>query len=108
MPHTPEGQEYVNRGYAIAVQTAGVSFVEIGENDVATPEEYDAAFDDDVAMVYWVGYAPIGDIPLADVIGIAHSHGVPVMVDASNSLPPRENLHHFIDLGADLVCFFGR
>ena len=22
--HTPEGQEYVNRGYAIAVQTAGV------------------------------------------------------------------------------------
>ena len=77
--HTPEGQEYVNRGYAIAVQTAGVSFVEIGENDVATPEEYDAAFDDDVAMVYWVGYAPIGDIPLADVIGIAHSHGVPVM-----------------------------
>ena len=105
--HTPEGQEYVNRGYAIAVQTAGVSFVEIGENDVATPEEYDAAFDDDVAMVYWVGYAPIGDIPLADVIGIAHSHGVPVMVDASNSLPPRENLHHFIDLGADLVCFSG-
>ena len=24
-----------------------------------------------------------------------------------NSLPPRENLHHFIDLGADLVCFSG-
>lgn len=104
---TPEGVEYVDHGYAIAVQTAGVKFVEIGENDIATAEEYDAAFDDDTAMVYWIGYAPIGDLPLADVIDIAHSHGVPVMVDASNSLPPRENLHHFIDLGADLVCFSG-
>jgi L-seryl-tRNA(Ser) seleniumtransferase len=32
---------------------------------------------------------------------------VPVLVDASNSLPPRENLHKFIDMGADLVCFSG-
>ena len=104
---TPEGVEYVDHGYAIAVQTAGVKFTEIGENDIATAEEYDAAFDDDTAMVYWVGYAPKGDLPLADVIDIAHSHGVPVMVDASNSLPPRENLHLFIDLGADLVCFSG-
>ena len=84
---TPEGVEYVDHGYAIAVQTAGVKFVEIGEDDIVTAEEYDAAFDDDVAMVYWVGYAPKGDLPLADVIDIAHSHGVPVMVDASNSLP---------------------
>ncbi len=104
---TLEGVEYVDHGYAIAVQTAGVKFVEIGENDIATAEEYDAAFDDDTALVYWVGYAPEGDLPLADVIDIAHSHGVPVMVDASNSLPPRENLHLFIDLGADLVCFSG-
>ncbi len=104
---TQEGTEYVDHGYAIAVQTAGVRFVEIGEDDVATAEEYDAAFNDDVALVYWIGYAPEGDIPLSDVIEIAHSHGVPVLVDASNSLPPRENLYHFIDLGADLVCFSG-
>ncbi len=104
---SPSGEEYVDHGYAIAVQTAGVSFVEVGQRDVATREEYEAAFSDEVMMVYWVGYAPAGDIPLADVIEIAHSYGVPVMVDASNSLPPRSNLHHFIDLGADLVCFSG-
>ncbi len=104
---TPEGTQYVDHGYAIAVQTAGVSFTEIGEDEIASTDEYQSAFDDDVAMVYWIGYAPPGDIPLEDVIDIAHSHGVPVLVDASNSLPPRENLYRFIDLGADLVCFSG-
>jgi L-seryl-tRNA(Ser) seleniumtransferase len=106
---TPEGVEYADHGYAIAVQTAGVKFVEVGdrETECVTAEEFDAAFNDDVALVYWVGYAPPGDIALSDVIEIAHSHGVPVLVDASNSLPPRENLHRFTDLGADLVCFSG-
>lgn len=104
---SPSGEEYVDHGYAIAVQTAGVKFVEVGDNSIATAEEYKAAFNDDVAMVYWVGYAPAGDIPLEQVIEIAHAHDVPVMVDASNSLPPRENLHRFIDIGADLVCFSG-
>ncbi len=106
---SPSGEEYVDHSYAIAVQTAGVKFVEVGDEDAdtVTPEQYEAGFSDDVAMVYWIGYAPAGDISLEDVIDIAHKHGVPVMIDASNSLPPRENLHRFIDLGADLVCFSG-
>jgi len=104
---TPDGVEYVDHEYAIAVKTVGFRFAEIGEGGVATEEEYEAAFSSDVALVYWIGYAPPGDLPLRDVIRIAHSHDVPLLVDASNSLPPRENLHHFIDLGADLVCFSG-
>ncbi len=102
-----DGTEYVDHGYALAVQTAGVKFVEVGQDEVVTAEEFDSAFNENVAMVYWVGYAPPGDIALQDVIEIAHAHDVPVLVDASNSLPPRENLHHFIDMGADLVCFSG-
>ena len=104
---TAAGVEYIDHDYAIACQTAGVRFVEIGENELATAEEYRAAFSDEVAMVYWIGYAPPGDLPIEDVISIAHSHDVPVLVDASNSLPPRENLYRFIDLGADLVCYSG-
>ncbi len=105
---SPAGDDYVDHGYAMAVRTAGVRFIEVGDTAVVTPEEYEAAFgSDDIAMVYWVGYAPAGDIPLEQVIEIAHGHGVPVMVDASNSLPPKENLHRFIDIGADLVCFSG-
>jgi len=40
-------------------------------------------------------------------VQVAHARGVPVLVDASNTLPPRENLHAFIDMGADLVAFSG-
>ena len=111
-----KGDEYVNHGYAMAVKTAGVRFVEIGEPDpdgrptkVVSAEEYDQAFVDnpDAKMVYWVGYAPPEDIALEDVIDIAHAHGARVIIDASNCLPPRENLYRFIDIGADVVCFSG-
>ena len=111
-----KGDEYVNHGYAMAVKTAGVKFVEIGEPAsegrgarVVSAEEYDQAFVDnpDAKMVYWVGYAPPEDIALEDVIDIAHAHGARVIIDASNCLPPRENLYRFIDIGADVVCFSG-
>ncbi len=110
------GVTYVNHGYAMAVKTAGVKFVEIGEPDepdagvkVVDAAQYEQAFKDnpDAKMVYWVGYAPDGDIALEDVFDIAHAYGARVILDASNALPPRENLHRFIDLGADVVCFSG-
>jgi L-seryl-tRNA(Ser) seleniumtransferase len=39
--------------------------------------------------------------------GIAHRHGLPVIVDASAALPPRANLRRFLAEGADLVTFSG-
>lgn len=104
---TPDGREYVHYGYAHAVKTAGVKFVEVGDGETVTRAEFERAFNPQVALVYWVGYAPKGDLPIEDVIKIAHSHAAPVLVDASNSLPPRENLHRFVDMGADIVCFSG-
>jgi L-seryl-tRNA(Ser) seleniumtransferase len=44
---------------------------------------------------------------LEDVIGVGESHGIPVIVDAGPEVPPLENLHKFIDMGADLVCISG-
>jgi L-seryl-tRNA(Ser) seleniumtransferase len=41
------------------------------------------------------------------VIAVAHAQSVPVLVDASNTLPPAEHLYQFVDLGADLVAFSG-
>ncbi len=111
-----EGVEYVDHGYAMAVKTAGVKFVEVGdpgENGAGartvTAEQYEQSFIDNpnAKMVYWVGYAPSSDIALEDVFDIAHAHGARVILDASNALPPRENLYRFIDLGADVVCFSG-
>ncbi len=104
---TPDGREYAHYGYAHAVKTAGVKFVEVGDGETVTRDEFEKALSPQVALVYWVGYAPAGDLPVGEMIDIAHSHGAKVLIDASNSLPPRENLNRFIDLGADIVCFSG-
>ena len=45
--------------------------------------------------------------PLEEVIEIGKRCNIPVIVDAADQVPPIENLHKFIDIGADLVCFSG-
>ncbi len=42
-----------------------------------------------------------------EMIRIGKEHGVPVMIDMASDLPPWENVHRFIDLGADLVVISG-
>jgi L-seryl-tRNA(Ser) seleniumtransferase len=48
-----------------------------------------------------------GTLSLPEVAEIAHARGVPVVVDAAASLPPRTNLRRFIQEGADLVAYSG-
>jgi D-glucosaminate-6-phosphate ammonia-lyase len=104
---TPDGQEYPHWGYAHAVRGAGGVFVEVGDASGVTREALAAAFGPQTAGVYWVSDGLAPGVQLPEVIELAHAHGVPVLVDASNTLPPPEHLHHFIDLGADLVAFSG-
>ena len=73
----------------------------------ASAEELESALGPRTAGVYWVSDGVTPGLQLADVLRLAHAHGVPVLVDASNTLPPPEHLHAFIDLGADLVAFSG-
>ncbi|MGH2353416.1 MAG: aminotransferase class V-fold PLP-dependent enzyme [Chloroflexota bacterium] len=104
---TPDGRPYTHWGYAHAVRGAGGVFVEVGGKEGATRAEFEAAFGPDTAGVYWVSDGVEPGIQLDEVIEMAHAHGVPVLVDASNTLPPPEHLHRFVDLGADLVAFSG-
>ena len=101
------GREYVHWGYAHAVRGAGGVFVEVGDGRRVTAEQFEAALGPDTAGVYWVSDGAEPGIQLAEVIAIAHRHGVPVLVDASNTLPPAEHLYSFVELGADLVAFSG-
>lgn len=48
-----------------------------------------------------------GTLSLPQVVEIARRYDLPVIVDASASLPPRTNLKRFIAEGADLVTFSG-
>jgi L-seryl-tRNA(Ser) seleniumtransferase len=104
---TSDGTEYAHHGYAHAVRGAGGTFVEVGDDHVVTLEQIDAAIGSGTAGVYWVPTTE-PDVPSPEeVIALAHRRGVPVLVDASNTLPPAEHLYRFIDAGADLIGFSG-
>ena len=98
--------------YDHAIRGIGIHFVEIGLGGYPGAGrthqwELEAAFSHSTAAVaYPIQRAP-GALPLDTVVSIAHEHGVPVIVDAAASLPPRANLSRFIDLGADIVVFSG-
>ena len=81
---------------------------EIGDDaGVATRADFEAAFSERTAGVYWMCDGLEPGIQLDEVVEIAHERGVPVLVDASNTLPPAEHLYAFVELGADLVAFSG-
>jgi L-seryl-tRNA(Ser) seleniumtransferase len=101
------GDEYVHHGYAHAVRGAGGRFVEVGDGSGVTLAQIEAAFGPSTAGVYWVAAQPPNTPTPEEVIDLAHRHGLPVLIDASNTLPPAEHLHRFSDAGADLVAFSG-
>lgn len=96
-------------GYDYAIQQIGARIVEIGTDAVTSPAELEAVINERTAAVFWfqgVMTTP-GDIPLPQVIEIAHARGVPVIVDAAAQLPPVSNLWAFTQMGADLAIFSG-
>jgi L-seryl-tRNA(Ser) seleniumtransferase len=94
--------------YDHAVEVAGGRFVEVGTDEGATEEELDEAFDPEKTAAYYITDVSSEEcVPIATVARIAHSHGVPVIVDAASELPPRINLKRYITKGADLVIFSG-
>ncbi len=99
--------EYEAWGYAHAVRGGGGVFQEVGDGDLLTRDEFEAGFDEHTAGVYWVSDGLDRGLSLEEAILVAHSYDVPVLVDASNTLPPALNFHHFVDVGADLVAFSG-
>lgn len=98
--------------YDHAIRGIGIRFVEIGLGGYPGAGrthrwELEAAFSEStVAVAYPIQRAP-GALPLDTVVSIAHEHGVPVIVDAAASLPPRANLTRFVEAGADIVVFSG-
>jgi D-glucosaminate-6-phosphate ammonia-lyase len=99
----PRRDGYTQFGYAHAVRGAGGSFVEVGD----TLDEIDAAIGPNTAGIYWVAAKPPNVPSPEDVIGLAKQRGVPILIDASNTLPPPEHLYAFCEAGADLVAFSG-
>ncbi len=101
------GRDFPVWTYAHAVRAAGGTLVEIGAAAGVTREQIAAAIGPNTAGVYWLCDNPSARIELTEVVEVAHEHGLPVLLDASNTLPPAEHIHSFIDLGVDLAAFSG-
>ncbi|TRO48380.1 aminotransferase class V-fold PLP-dependent enzyme [Candidatus Bathyarchaeota archaeon] len=94
--------------YDHAVEIAGGRFVEVGDEEGATEEELEEAFDPAETAAYYYTVQPSSrSLPVDTVIEVAHRNGVPVIVDASAELPPKSNLRYYTSKGVDLVIFSG-
>ena len=99
--------------YDHSIRAAGGRFAEFGYLGAANPGtrrwQIDAAINERTVGVFYSagGATAPGVLPLAVVAAIAHEHGLPVIVDAAEMLPPRANLRRFLEEGADLVTFSG-
>jgi L-seryl-tRNA(Ser) seleniumtransferase len=85
--------------------------VKFGDDHTATVEQMEAAITDKTAAVHYLAIERLaigkgkGSLPIETILEVAHRHNLPVIVDAASEVFPLERLHHFTNLGADLVCF---
>jgi L-seryl-tRNA(Ser) seleniumtransferase len=101
-------------GYDHAIRGAGATIVDIGNNDHTLgtgsnnvePWEIERAITEDTVAIAYME-KPYTTPPLESVVEIAHRNDIYVIVDAAAELPPAENLHKFVETGADLVSFSG-
>jgi len=100
--------------YDHAIRASGMKIVEVGLPDryagagVRDAESWEIAdaITERTAAIFYVADAEARPA-FAEVVTVAQSHGVPVIVDAAAQLPPQSNLRRFIAEGADLVAFSG-
>jgi D-glucosaminate-6-phosphate ammonia-lyase len=112
LPHLPR-EFVIHRAHRIpydkAIELAGGRLRLIGTDDATEERDLVEAIGEDTAAVVYVpkSYLASAVLPLATVIKVAASRGIPVIVDAAAQLPPVDNLWAFTGAGADLVVFSG-
>lgn len=100
--------------YSRALSAAGARLIDLGHNDRGTGAgvrgleawEIDAAITPATAAFAFTA-TPDTIATLPAIAAQCRLRGIPVIVDAAAQLPPRENLHRLLAMGADLVAFSG-
>ena len=93
--------------YDHGVRNAGVHFVEI-----ETADELERAINDNTVMMFFVYLYEVfsdepGRIGLEEFAALGRKHGIPTLIDGSNTVPPMGRLSEYLDAGFDLGCFSG-
>ena len=88
------------------VRISGAKVIEVGDATRAGAYQMEGTINDQTAAaLYVVSHHTVqyGLIDLETFSRVAHSHGIPVIVDAASE----SNMRVFFDRGADLVCYSG-
>lgn len=90
-------------GYTHAIINCGVKLVVVeGERELRD------AINSDTAMLYYTdAHSYDGSVRHEAFVKIGKEHGIPTFIDAAASIPPRENLSRYTDMGFDLVAVSG-
>lgn len=90
-------------GYTHAVINCGVKLVV-----VTSRSELIEAINENTAMLYFTDEHNLdASVQHEDFIKIGKEYGIPTFNDAAASIPPRENLSKYTDMGFDLVAISG-
>ena len=87
----------------------GAKLVGVGEGRRCHLWQLEAAYNEHTAAVAYL-FAPFYSrkaLTLPEVVESAHARGIPVIVDAASTLPPRANLSAALEQGADMVILSG-
>ncbi len=93
-------------GYDYAARQTGARLIEIEPDG----DQLEMSLSDRTACVLFFAGSHYAEeaLPLEEVVSIAHTMSVPVIVDAAAQIPPISNLWHFTrEAGADAAIFSG-
>ena len=103
--------------YDRCMTISGGTLVEVGDVDETRAEHIEAAIGPNTAGIHYLALGDFpgfqsqskrdrpGALPIEEVIRIAHSHDLPVIVDAAGEVYPTDRLSKYIKMGADLVAY---
>ena len=95
--------------YDQAIRLTGAKLIEIDDNEKAPVAAMKAAINDQTVAIFYLGKEinHTHSVPFDQVIEMAHTASVSVIVDAASECPPLSTLTRYTKAGADLVIFSG-
>ena len=94
--------------YDHAIEATGGKPVEAGTKDSVTVEDLNSVFNQGETAAYYYTLYPWKDqVPIDEFVQVAHSHDVPMIIDAAPCLTHKAVPKKILSTGVDLVIFSG-
>ncbi len=92
--------------YDRALTLCGAKLVEVGDENGATVEDVEAAINSQTLAVHYLAVEfHYQSLTFEELRDVAHSHDLPLIVDAACVVYPLERMQYYPSHGADLVCY---